>query len=116
MHTKSVRSNRLRQEPAIDTNIAAGDETAGFGTGEKDRRANQFVGFAKTSHGRVTQDGLGAGSGRAVGIEEELTILFGGKEPGRNGVNSDAFGGPFTREQLRQVDYSGFGCRIGDDT
>ena len=50
----------LAQETAVDADIRTGDETAGFGTGEENRGANQFLRFAETIHRRVRPDGFRA--------------------------------------------------------
>src|SRR5579864_1697742 len=63
----------------------------------------------------MTPDGLGPGAGRAVIVEEELAILFGGKEAWRDRINPHTFGGPFARKEEGQIDDAGLCGRVGDN-
>src|SRR5438105_78659 len=75
-------------EAAIHDEFGTSDETAGVG-GEQQRRAGQFVRFAKTRHGRVGHDGRDA-----LGVEH-LAVLFGGEKARHQDVNAHALRGPF---------------------
>ena len=110
----AASSDRLAQESAVDSDVAAGDETAGVVTGEEHRRADEFPRLAESAHGRVTPNGLRPSGGGTVVVEQQLAILFGGKKARCDGIHADAFGGPFASEELREIEHGRFGRGIGD--
>jgi hypothetical protein len=61
--------NGLRQEPAVNPKIDAGNKTAGFFAREEDRGAGQFGGISKAPHRRMAQNHLAAGRGGSILVE-----------------------------------------------
>ena len=102
-------SDCLSEEAAVDAEVRAGDEAAGFVAGQKNGRADEFGGFAESAHWRVGHCGVSTRGGRAVRIEKDAAVLFGWKKAGRDRINAHAFGGPFASEKLREAEDSRFG-------
>ncbi len=99
----------LAEEASVYAKVGAGDEAAGSFAGEENGSSDKFPGFTKTLEGGVGEDGLGAGCGRAIGIEQEGAVLFGGEKSGGDGIDADIFRGPLASEELGEVQDSGFG-------
>src|SRR5438093_2466065 len=108
-------SNRLAQKPAVHADVRAGDETAGRRTGQEEARADEFTRLAEAAHRGVSPNGLRARGRRAVVVEEQLAILFGREKTRGDRVHAHALRRPFAREELRQVQHSRLGRRVGDD-
>src|SRR5688572_13461696 len=94
------RSNRLRQEPAIDAEVDAGDEAAGPAAGQEHGGTDQLAPLAEAGHRRVAENRLGAGRRRAVGVVEQRAVLLGGEEAGRDRVHAHALRRPLAGEEL----------------
>src|SRR4051812_25575106 len=69
------QSDRLRQESTIHADVGSRDEAAGLFTGQKNCRADQFVRFAESTGGGVTQDRLSTWRRRAIGIVQQRPVL-----------------------------------------
>jgi len=115
-HRLKRELNGLGQEPAVDAEVGARDEAAGAIAGQENTGTDEFVRFTEAAHGGVVPDVAGARAGRAIFVEQQLAVLFGGEESGRDGVDADTARGPFSSEEERNVEDGGLGGGIGDDT
>src|SRR5256885_2288907 len=87
----------------------AGDVACGVGR-EKDGRAGEFVQFSKTSHRRAREKFLAA-----FGAVEQAGVQLRSKDAGRNGVDANAFSGPFDGQRFGERSDGGFAGAIGGD-
>ena len=79
--------NRHRREAAVDVDRFAGDEAAGDGRAEQERRADQFWGVTQAAHRRVAKDRIDPG------FVQDFAVLLGGKEARAQAVDADACSG-----------------------
>lgn len=105
----------MGEKTTIDSKINACDEAGGFGAGEKDDGAGQFVSRAEALHWSVVEDALGARSRGAIFLEKQASVLFRGKEAGGEGVDSHSMRSPLAGKELGEVEDRGFGGRVSDD-
>src|SRR5207237_7108358 len=95
--TARIYLNCLGKKAAINSDVRAGNETAGFVAGQKDGRADQFARFAEAGHWRVPPNGPGAGRGRSILVKKQFAILFSGEKTGSDGVDPNVFWSRFSR-------------------
>lgn len=63
-------SDRLREKPAVDSKINAGNETTGLFAGEENHGADEFRGVPETAHGRMAQNYLATGGSGSIFVKE----------------------------------------------
>lgn len=97
------------EETTVDGKHMAGDIAGRVGR-EKNCGARKFIEFAETPHRRTREKFLAA-----FGAVEQSGVEFRAKDAGCDGVDANAFAGPFDREGFGQGGDRGFAGGIGSD-
>jgi len=97
------------EETAVDGKHMAGDIARRIGR-EKDCRSREFVEFAETPHRRAREEFLAT-----FGAVEQSGVEFRAKDAGCDGVDANAFAGPFDGQRFGQRGNRGFAGGIGSD-
>ena len=100
--------NGHRGESAVDVDRFAGDEAAGDGREQQQRRADQFRCVAQAAHRRVAKDRFDA---RLV---EDLAVLLGGEEAGAEAIDAHAVWGEFAGDVLREAEHGRLRRRVDE--
>lgn len=94
---------RIGRETAVDGYAHAGDESRRGGADEKERCADEVVHLAEPAHGRCGEYFTRPLRRGAIGIPQQLRVLFGGKKAGRYGIDPYAYVRKVHGKPLREV-------------